>query len=567
MKGIKKYKAQSLLETVLVFVGVVGLAIGAMGLFAQLNRRQLGRLKDFKDTRLVVLNNLFSLDTGCSSPYLPCPPTSPKYYLRMHEKKKDLGDIESLPDFSGTFAQEKRIVEAQLKMKEFDSILNFVLHYKVNQMKKLKDRMGNPYSCSTCDPRQTSQGYIYCGYYFCTYKDEIHNLADEAINDVWLAYNNLYYEWWWNKGVIYIFDDILEHPTQFGPYDLPHCFPYSSSYCPIQQNDGTYRCRQVDTNNNCYVTAQDGNYVMVTCQPGFCDENGEIIPNCNEERLPKPEQLNVEKEKECIEYNKLYCNLEQAIRNNRCNLYKTRLTLDDPNSDSDARYNIEYMMWKVPSSQVGGIKGLVSNSDLGNTGSLNYIRDNISNPNWCGGWWGRYYCNWWNHSLARILIDELVDFVGENGNCIISNELARSIEEVYQKIVTVFNKVFRIIPYLKIRDNYELGETDKQYLQDALDTCKNWSQIPYFYNEEYMINPQTQERIDYARDIVNELIQELESCLGAWDDFEQCSDENSAECQEAEMDRVYNLGAAYLDIKALYKITAINRRIPNALPK
>ena len=642
-RKLKECYSQSILETVLVFVALALLAVGAMQLFAKLNFNQFKRLSDFKKTRLAALNNI-AINLSSNNP------ASPKYYLKFGDRS-NYRIISIIPqvEFSGDFLQDKRLVEAQLKLKEFDTILNYVFPYKANQMNKIIT--SNASIISRYDKLYSKKTY-YCGlssscrnnyYYSCyCYKNqcdnvlnsaeynlvnnlvnEISNLANDTINDINLAYNDLYND---TTGVVALMNDTLRSPYNYTIYDLPHC--KSLPPCLSREKNGTYYCLEQTENNFYVVNNATGEFRETTCEPvSCCDAGGDFSSSCpdcaEEERLPdKDTGIS------CQDYQKLYCTLQHSVLGSRTQLNNTMYSLDNPTNNNDTRANIEMFLYKVRFPSNSAIKGLINstNNSQSNYGGLNYISNWINKPNGYSiypcynynnyncecvcNYCYRYSVNWANQNIALKLINDTINFVGTQNNCIVNSTAALVFNSTYQDIKSVFDKFFDEHPHLHIKDSYNLTGNETKILNSVF-TIISATNATINNPDTFTLNNLPDQELQYLLrgygnrninitnergevvqvplsdllqsgfgstlindietiknqplvfNIIQQLTDELKVCLDAWTDYERsCSDsqKDTAECKNKDLERIYNLGQAYIDSEALDKITAINRR-------
>ncbi|MDD5731075.1 MAG: hypothetical protein PHN57_08140 [Candidatus Omnitrophica bacterium] len=123
---------QVLLETVIVFLALVILAIAAVGWFSNLNLNQLHRIDLYRKTRLDAVNNparlsAMTVNTTGGMMSLAEPKTFLKYF-------PDQGLVMTPgEDINPAYFDDHRIVEAELLLDRQDGILNVIIPYRVTQ--------------------------------------------------------------------------------------------------------------------------------------------------------------------------------------------------------------------------------------------------------------------------------------------------------------------------------------------------------------------------------------------------------------------------------------------------
>lgn len=219
MSKLKEHKSQVLLETVLVFIGAALLLLGAIKLFSGLNQNMLDRYKTYRDSRPQAVNSIVQ--------GLPGSGTNPQDYLEFRAERN--GSFLPFPPLGeGPYqAQEERIHQAERKLREMDNIINFVLPYKVNQVKEISDDLEPDY-CLTWSHPDYGWGRGEClesvPWGPPDYGAEIQTLCNEMINRSEIAYANVGEA----KSLV---QKVLDEPTEYGPYYTSLCERDNPSEC------------------------------------------------------------------------------------------------------------------------------------------------------------------------------------------------------------------------------------------------------------------------------------------------------------------------------------------------
>ena len=126
-------KAQVFIEAALVIILLAVLAIAGMRLFANLNMNAIERLEKYRETRLAAVNSIVPYST-ITDPESPHAYNDSRAFLYYSPNKILISDDSgSFGRFNAVLYDDPRMNEAELLLERFDSIVNIILPFKVNQ--------------------------------------------------------------------------------------------------------------------------------------------------------------------------------------------------------------------------------------------------------------------------------------------------------------------------------------------------------------------------------------------------------------------------------------------------
>ncbi|MCM8796048.1 MAG: hypothetical protein NC928_05150 [Candidatus Omnitrophica bacterium] len=504
MKKIEKLnkKAQVLLETTLVFIGLTLLAIGAMRLFSNLNQNMLERFRLYKNSRIPAMNSLVpGIGRGME----------PRSYLELGSFSKggSPGSYIYIPELGDISQQDSRVAEAQLKLKEMDNILNFILLYKLNQVKEIVDYLDRQHGWQqgwVCPPYYSDYSYYSCHYLpdidsYYRPKQEIIILCNEMIRDSRKAYSNI-------TAAINLLKEVLEGPANpakpYGPYDPLTC-----------SRDDPWTC-------------QDPRLPKYTPQDS---------PDAETEREAKSKFLFL------LEvYQPAYDRADEAIKQRRELLKKTIESLrsargepDNPNDDGSGLY---YLLYKVPIN-TNGWRREPYPSQTGVLGRLEFIKSNILELDSGGNWWRRARHP---HSNSIRVLNEMLEFTGRVSPAVFSNDFAGEIKEVYNLVNGAPTEEDIVKALGKVSAWGELLYPDSSDQGQRIDLTDDISKINEWLEGqgEEPISASL-DGVEYTRNICEEIASDLEMALENWPEQ-------------------YYLRLARLEIEVLYEVAQINYR-------
>src|SRR3989338_5408894 len=188
-----KKSGQVILETAIVFVSLVTLAVSSMALFSNLNLNMTERIDKYRQDRFNAVNGI---------------PVNPENYLYYYPHEIILGsDTGSGGNFNSSFYEDERIEQAELCLERQDRIMYVINPYKMNQSLVLARQLEleNYYENGQWYYRWLPLGYL----------EAVQNLVDDSI-----ALSNQALDEY-DQAISY-FQQALDDPLVPGPFDLEH---------------------------------------------------------------------------------------------------------------------------------------------------------------------------------------------------------------------------------------------------------------------------------------------------------------------------------------------------------
>jgi len=501
----KRQRAQTLLETVVIFIALASLLVGVMSIFKNNTLDIFGRIDTFRRSRLPAVNSLVQgIGRGMK----------PLDYALMGSQTGGFLQSPGIPGFGDT-AQEPRALTAQLRLLEMDTLLNFIIPYKANQVRQISyDSYAgltpavNPYDGDS-NPKLKKKrdcNFWSCGDWYWTpakYINEIKSLCTEMSSYGVLALTKI-------RQALTLLRDVFDNPVRFGPYYPIQCQDSSDAACS---------CRSPNPK-----TCPADNRLPTYTQTCGSVENAECRAKFTEQYISTFEMIRA------------------SVEQNRAMLSQTISSLDQAQQPGQG---LDYMLNTAPvtkdiSDYSGGIeiKGFL--------GRVEYIKNNIGIVDHChpSGFIACYQQHK-SHWVSEQLAQELIDFSGSVIPCMFGKSFANQITSV-RSLLAVQSKT-NVTQALNIVTNWQdvlvasniggnLGSVDlSTAISDLNDQGYNLDE-----NKDFELTG-----LNYAQNLCSEIINNLTLALDNWDD---------------QMNRSFSISSAYVNVDALYKVTSINRR-------
>lgn len=375
---MRKNKAQTTLETVIIFVVLAVLIVGTTKIFTEFfvspagsttKSGMLDRLNIFKRSRFNAVNSIVQ---GVG------PGMTPLDYA-LFNTNYDFNVPINIPGVTWDSDQlyEPRILVAQEHLRFLDNTINLILPYKANQMQVINNSW-----------REDDSNHSI---------SEIQRLSVDMIQYIDDAFGRIYNPQVGepsstNGGAWALFKATYDFPTYEGPYYQTPCSPD-----PYTCNEGyTWDCRLPVYRSN----------------PGICAGKAGVCDNDDTDDCAK---------KFRDTYRMAQSMLQASVNNNRSMLQQAYKSLGGEDGTGGAYPGLYSLFYDMANNLDGP-------TEKGLKGRLKFIRDHISLPNYS---WPIYIAY---HTQCTNVINQIADYLGTITPCILSDELAEQSLTVHEKL-------------------------------------------------------------------------------------------------------------------------------------